>query len=438
VEREKAVEILVQELRLVRAEMDEAIERDPTVRAHTERVVTAEAAAAGSEEAARQAAERLARLLQGVEPAPAPVDPAAFAEWYGAHEPMLRERAQLLTEWRTRLRQPSEQLHAELIRYADVIGATCIGVGVQRNQLADLDFDLAVIDEAGQITLPSTLVPLTRARRAVLVGDHHQLPPFDADDVRKWLADRHPTARNRELVHDLLANSAFERLLREAPQHNQVMLDRQRRMPAVLAEFISEHFYGGLLTTGDRDDPPAPIFGSPLAVIDTSDLPLSQRTERRRERTETWQTAGCDNRAEAGIVLRLVKWCAAHGRDWAVIAPYRAQVQLIDLRAREMLGDDAVRDRIGTVDAFQGQERDVVIFSFTRSNVSGSVGFLGEPRRLNVAMSRARDQLVLVGDRQTLTHACDAGFRHLACRLFEFAGRYGEIISAGELPDRLR
>jgi superfamily I DNA and/or RNA helicase len=113
-------------------------------------------------------------------------------------------------------------------------------------------------------------------------------------------------------------------------------------------------------------------------------------------------------------------------------------VQLIDLRIREMLGDEAARDRVGTVDTFQGQEKDVIIFTFTRSNTSGSVGFLNELRRLNVAMTRARQQLVLVGDRSTLTHARDAGFRIMALELFRYADSRGDIVPAAELRDRLR
>ncbi|GGN18760.1 hypothetical protein FHR83_004035 [Actinoplanes campanulatus] len=427
-----------QEYETLRAGLDRTIKDDLSVCAERDRATQAEAAAQRSREAARQAARRLARLVAGLEPAPPPEpDIAAFATWCRAHAPMLRERAQLLADWRARLEQPSEQLHAELIRYADVIGATCIGVGVQRNRLADLDFDLAVVDEAGQIPLPSTLVPLTRARRAVLVGDHHQLPPYVDDDVREWLAQRDETGVDENLVRELLTHSAFERLLLRAPDDNQVLLDRQRRMPAVLADFVSGQFYSGLLKTADGDRPPSPLFRSPLAIVDTSGLPESQRSERRRERTETWQAAGCDNRTEAGLVVRLVQWYTAHGCDWAVIAPYKAQVQLIDIRLRTLLGDEATRERVGTVDTFQGQERDIVIFSFTRSNAGGSVGFLSELRRLNVAITRARDQLVLVGDRGTLTRAKDAGFRHLARELFRYADQHGDVLPAEALRDRL-
>jgi hypothetical protein len=427
----------------LRAELARRTEHDPAVCHAAERAAAAQADAGQHLDIAVPAAQQLARLIGAVEqPATPPTDVAgliAFASWCRAWEPFLRERSRLLGDWRERLANPSEQLHPELIRYADVIGATCIGVGVQRNLLSDLDFDLAVIDEAGQIPLASTLVPLTRASRAVLVGDHLQLPPFVDDDAQQWLR-RHAPGRggiDPALVADLLTRSAFERLQSRAPAANQILLSRQRRMPAVLADFVSTAFYGGRLTTEAKPRQPSPIFSSPLAVIDTAGLPPAERAERSRPRTETWQVAGSDNRAEARIVLELAKWYAAEGRDWVVITPYRAQVQLIELWLREALGAEAIRDRIGTVDAFQGQERDVVMYSCTRSNRGGRVGFLSELRRLNVAITRARDQLILVGDSQTLTNADDAGFRRLAGELFRYAAQHGDVVAARQLRERL-
>jgi hypothetical protein len=428
---------------VLRAELSRRTERDPAVRQAAERAAGAQADAEHHLDVAVPAAQQLARLIGAAEQ---PVTPAtdaagliAFASWCRAWEPWLRERSRLLADWRERLASPSEQLHPELIRYADVIGATCIGVGVQRNLLSDLDFDLAVIDEAGQIPLASTLVPLTRASRAVLVGDHHQLPPFVDDDARHWLRRHDPghSGIDPRLVSDLLTRSAFERLLSQAPAANQILLSRQRRMPAVLADFVSNAFYGGRLTTKAKPRPPSPIFLSPLAVIDTAGLPPAERAERTQPRTETWQVAGRDNRAEARIVLELAKWYAGETRDWVVITPYRAQAQLIELWLREALGAEAIRDRIGTVDAFQGQERDVVIYSFTRSNPGGRVGFLSELRRLNVAITRARDQLILVGDSKTLTNAADEGFRRLAGELFRYAGQHGDVVAARQLRERL-
>jgi hypothetical protein len=417
------------------------VESDPAVRRAAEQVAAAQAALGPLLVVAQQSAFEFVRLLAGILPMPdVPSEAdglAALGGWCSAQEPMVHHRARLLRDWQVQLVEHSEQLNAELIRYADVIGATCIGVGIQRNQLANLDFDLAVVDEAGQIPLASTLVPLVRARRAVLVGDHHQLPPYVDDDVRQWLSRGDTKAADPALLSGLLTRSAFERLITVAPQSHQVLLSTQRRMPAVLADFVSEQFYQGLLKTGTKPRPPSPIFRSPLALVNTADQPEPRRRERRHERAETWQMAGYDNRAEAGLIGDLVQWYTRHERQWAVIAPYRAQVQLLTLRLAELLGDDAVRDRIGTVDTFQGREYDIVIYSLTRSNAAGQVGFLSEVRRVNVAITRAREQLVLVGDFGTLTRARDTGFRHLAGQLFAYAGKLGDVVESLDLRDRL-
>ncbi|GLZ01950.1 AAA domain-containing protein [Actinoplanes sp. NBRC 103695] len=420
-----------------RTRLHQETESDAQVRRATELVGDADSTVAREFGAAQETARRTARLFAGVEGVLEPGSNAAslgaFAEWCLAWEPFLRQRTVLLAEWRAQLSRPTEQLHPELIRYADVIGATCIGVGVQRNLLADLDFDLAVIDEAGQIPLASTLVPLVRARRIVLVGDHHQLPPFVDDDVRRALGG----PAQAGLAAELLVHSAFEMLADKAGKDNLILLNRQRRMPAVLAEFVSAEFYGGKLLTEDQPRQPLAFFTSALVVVDTSTLPADDRAERQRQKTESWLAAGCDNKEEARIVLDLVQAYARAGRDWVVIAPYRAQVQLIDMWIREALGNDAVRDRVGTVDAFQGQERDIVIFSFTRSNPHGRVGFLSELRRLNVAVTRARDQLVLVGDRSTLVRARHEGFQGLAQRLYRYADRNGDVLTPAEMKSRL-
>ncbi|BCB81233.1 hypothetical protein GCM10022251_62750 [Phytohabitans flavus] len=425
------------------AELRRAVTEDPAVRHAAGQVTAATDILSRAQDGASEPARRYARLLAGVVPVP-PVPEGidellAFADWCRRLHPMLQNRARLLQDWRQKLTEPSEQLHAELIRYADVIGATCIGVGVQKNLISDLEFDLVIIDEAGQIPLASTLVPLVHARRAVLVGDHRQLPPFVDDEVRQWLQRRDPATSGGDPAQltDLLTRSAFERLITRAPAAHQVLLDRQRRMPQVLADFVSAQFYEGKLGTDTKPGPPSPVFRSPLALIDTADLPPRERTERRRSRSETWQVAGCDNVAEANLVLDLVQWYARHGREWAVIAPYKAQVALLAQRLRAMLGETAIVDRIGTVDTFQGRECDIVLYSFTRSNDAGRVGFLSELRRLNVAVTRAREQLILIGDFSTLVRAQDPGFRVLASNLLAYVQRHGDVVPSRQLRDRL-
>src|SRR5262249_22012331 len=139
----------------------------------------------------------------------------------------------------------SEQLYPELIRYADVLAATCIGAG-SRPELGDLDVDLAIVDEAGQIGVADALLPLVRAQRAGLGGEHKQLPPFLDSDVQAW-----GKLVGDPVVQGMLTKSALELVVRALPPDSPsvVWLTEQRRMPQVIAEFASARFYAGRLET---------------------------------------------------------------------------------------------------------------------------------------------------------------------------------------------
>jgi superfamily I DNA and/or RNA helicase len=315
-----------------------------------------------------------------------------------------------------------------LVRYADVVAATCIGTETSP-LLAGVVFDLAIVDEAGQISTPNLLVPLVRAKRSVLVGDHRQLPPFFDDEVQGWVEGLHRSSAADSVkgaqIEDLLRRSAFEQCYGSADADHRVMLTVQRRMPPEIAEFISKAYYHGLLRTEHCGGARGPLFSRPFAMIDTADRPDSQRREE-PGRSEEWGARGYKNELEATLISQLVCASAASYRDWAVIVPYRAQVERVRQLITAALGNGTA-DHVGTVDAFQGGERDLVIFGCTRSNPRGQVGFLKELRRLNVAMTRARSQLVIVGDSTTLTRANDEPFADLMRSLLDYLRDNGEI-----------
>lgn len=343
--------------------------------------------------------------------------------------PLLTARRVLLAEWQKEVASASGQLHTELIRYAHVVAATCIGVAA-RPELSGLDFDLAVIDEAGQIAVPDVLVPLVRARRAVLVGDHHQLPPYLDPEVREWAERDHDLATGA-----LVATSALELLCAELPDAGVVALTNQRRMPSVVADFVSAAFYDGRLRTPGPDRPhDAWLFRTPMAFVDTSRLPASERSERGAGRDSGQERPGYVNRAEAELLVLLAAHYDERGEQWAVVVPYAAQAELITEALTQRTGrPHQVRLNVGTVDSFQGGERDVILYGFTRSNRTGRVGFLSELRRANVAFTRARCQLVLVGDLSTLTEATNLPFRDLSRALREHVAARGEIREYGEV-----
>lgn len=422
--------------------LDEVTRADPAVRAA--RAGLDEAAAAhlhhrtATLEAAQAARSSVARLETSP---PLPGDPntdgieeaiTALHTWLTARLPLLRARAGLLGEWREEVSGATDQLYPELIRYANVVAATCIGAA-SRPELADVEFDLAIVDEAGQIGVPDVLVPLVRARRGVLVGDHMQLPPFLASEVDAW-----GKSVGDQLIRVLLAKSALEQLVGVVPDSHQVMLTQQRRMPAAIADFISAQFYDRRLRTAVDREHRDPVFRSPIAFVDTARLPEAQRTERDGRAREEWGQPGFTNPAEAELLTRLAAFYHRRGIEWAIIVPYKAQLGEIKDRLTKAIGNaELVTHNVGTVDAFQGGERDVIMYGFTRSNQQGNVGFLSELRRANVAFTRAKHQLVMVGDLRMLTHARHARFRGLAQALRDHVADHGDLRPYAEITAQL-
>ncbi|HEY8986501.1 MAG TPA: AAA domain-containing protein [Streptomyces sp.] len=437
----EAIEQATHDRRGAEDALDEATRDHPAVRERRADVERAGRETARCRKAAEAAEAPCRALLAPVGDAPA--DLYDFARWTRTAHPLLAARRSLLEEWRDAVEEATGQLHAELVRYAHVVGATSSGAAGPA-LLTGVEFDLVVVDEAGQITTADALVPLVRARRAVLVGDHRQLPPYaDEETVARVRAEHGDDAA------ELTVRSVLELLQEHLPDTAVARLRTQRRMPREIADFCSRAFYDGQLLTPDtprlpgtrapvlgtrasfaahpRLPSPEPLFRTPLVLIDTCDRPLGDRAEGGDPR-------GRVNRAEADLLAALARRCTADDEEWAVIVPYRAQAALI----RNLLKDlPPGRGDIATVDSFQGGERDVVLYGFTRSNPSGAVGFLDELRRANVAFTRARRRLVLVGDFDTLTRATDEGFRDLARALREHTAAVGELLPSRDLEARL-
>jgi hypothetical protein len=423
----------------VRVAVDQA-ERE--LDARTRDVPAVRAARSALEQRTRQREECRTRVQEAARAAVAAVrslatppgeeDIEELRGWLRTWLPVLSTRRRLLAGWREKISTETDQLSSELIRYADVVAATCIGAA-SRPELSGIDFDIAIVDEAGQIGMNNALVPLVRAKRAVLVGDHKQLPPFLDSDVEAWGA-----SVDDPRIRDLLAKSALELLVDRMPAGHVVPLTWQRRMPAAIADFISTTFYDGRLRTAVEREQVDPIFRCPMTLVDTANLRFTERREQQRGR-EAWERPGYVNVAEAELLADLAAFYHRSGMDWAVIVPYKAQ--MTDIRARVVRligGAEEVGLNVGTVDSFQGGERDVILYGFTRSNNAGRVGFLKELRRANVAFTRARHRLVLVGDLSTLLNARDAGFRDLASSLHDHLRTRGEIRDYGDVGDRLR
>lgn len=291
-------------------------------------------------------------------------------------------------------RRIEEGIIKRIIERADVICTTNSTAGSEI--LGGKRFDVAVIDEATQATEPSTLIPLLKADRFIMAGDHMQLPP---------------TVINEEAARKGLSMSMFERLLHVHGDKIRVMLEVQYRMNEEIAEFSNNEFYGGRLKADEsvKDHTLADLIDAdlseedikPLIFIDTAGK--DGFSERRRK-----GSTSIENPGEARLVREIVKHMLELGMkpvEIAVISPYEDQVALI----RRMVQVDGLE--IKTVDGFQGREKEIVIVSFVRSNRSGDIGFLRDLRRLNVSLTRAKRKLILIGDSETLRS--DGCYRNL-------------------------
>ncbi len=380
-----------------------------------------------------------------------PLDVAGFLaylhqfeeRWHQHLRERILRRYQLIQDWHQELQARTEDLYPLLVQTADVIGATCIGAATAR-ALADVTFDLVIADEAGQISLPDLLVPLVRGKRALLVGDHQQLPPLVDETVRARLKllrqkERRDEEEDEEAeIASLLTRSMFETLVEHVDGAHFVLLNRQYRMPASIASFVSQQFYQGRLQTASevqRRPPSAdPFFQKPFVFIDTARMEASQRREKGRY----------SNEAEAQLIAEIASLYTQQGIDWLVIVPYQEQATCIRTRLQQLTADYQLdlQARVATVDSFQGGECQKVLYSFTRSNSRHAIGFLSELRRLNVALTRAQEQLILVGDSTTLSNATRAGqpdepFQILMKALIQHARQEGEYLSSHECRMRL-
>lgn len=278
-----------------------------------------------------------------------------------------------------------KEVFTRVMKEAEVIVGT--PASLQDRAIRDKDFDLLVFDEATQATEPITWIPMTRVKKAVMAGDHFQLPP---------------TVRSKEADEKGLGVTLFERLYEILGENFKTLLERQYRMNEKIMGFSSREFYENKLVADESvrswtlDTLPgveqAPETVEPLLFIDTAGKGFEERLEPGSESRY--------NAEEAQLVLSELKKMLALGvpaKDIAVISPYSAQVRLLS----SLSPDPSVE--IDSVDGFQGREKELVIVSLVRSNLEGELGFLNDTRRMNVAMTRARRKLIVIGESSTLS-----------------------------------
>ena len=299
----------------------------------------------------------------------------------GHEERQLREREV------GRLWRQARDLEAEIARHivagANVVLATHAGMS---KRYVKGDFDLVVLDEASQASEPLSWVPLAIARKVIFAGDANQLPP---------------TIYSKEAAAGGLAITLFDRLKDLLPASAQNLLRVQYRMHEAIMSFPSKEFYEGKLIADESvakhvaselaGVAPSPLTGRPVTFVDTAGAGYD----------EVWNDLleSRENKGEAELAVKLLYELLGAGlkpKDVAILTPYTAQVKLLKTLVREPGLE------IGSVDGFQGREKEAIILSLVRSSESGQIGFLSDMRRLNVAITRARRCLIVVGDSATI------------------------------------
>lgn len=317
-------------------------------------------------------------------------------------------------DWIQSVERAPREMAGVMNRYAPVTAATCqrAALAAPSEQVDESDFfDVAIIDEAARAGI-DVLIPMTLARSVVLVGDQLQLPPYVEDDLVRRVDQG-------VLDQGSIAEPLFTYLWRRLPPANRVSLTTQYRMHEEIGRIVSKVFYEPDIVlshyySGERAHERTPEFGllddEPVAWIDTADVLQS-----RGAGGYDWPCHE-ENPYEADIVLNLLSRLrltqlldtldATGSPPVGVISFYRAQKDRLEANLRMRHPELERLIDIGTVDGFQGREFPLVILSCVRSNASGNVGFLSRlPQRINVAMSRAQRQLIVVGDASTLAAA---------------------------------
>ena len=329
--------------------------------------------------------------------------------------PKLWQLRRNIREMRRRRRESGERFHQKLDRLKElavelevrinndifgqvrVIASTLVGAG---NKLLDgKKFSTLFIDEAAQALEAACWIPIRRASRVIFAGDHCQLPP---------------TVKSLEALKGGLGMTLMERIVKNKPECVS-LLQVQYRMNDEIMQFSSDYFYHGQMRSAPEVAHRLIHEGdAPILWFDTSTINLGEDERHDFREQFIGESFGRVNKGEAILTLSLLQiYLQRIGKqrvlddriDIGIISPYRAQVQYLKrlLKKRPFFKPYRHQISINTVDGFQGQERDVIIISLVRSNEIGQIGFLRDLRRMNVAITRARMKLFILGDAPTLT-----------------------------------
>ncbi|CAM3181167.1 AAA domain-containing protein [Filibacter tadaridae] len=334
---------------------------------------------------------------------------------------------ELQKEWFSHLTEANEydldEIRKLYVKHANVIGTTCVA-SARRDFVEEYPtFDVVIIDEVSKATPPELLLPMLKGKKIILVGDHHQLPPLMGQATLEELLEESDSFEEKKELEKLLKESLFERLFRTLPKQNKTMLGIQYRMHESIMKTISPFYEEGdySLQCGLTDSDSARDHLIDSRYVQRSDhllwfdMPNEPKyfEEKVKGGTSRFNQAeldmtrkilmDLDEATEKAKVAGTMK--QTDKKSVGVISFYGEQVKRIDRMIQQDLMPQQLNCRTGSVDKFQGMEMDVIIVSFVRNHQEkgGDIGFARDYRRLNVALSRARELLIIVGSSDMFT-----------------------------------
>lgn len=334
-------------------------------------------------------------------------------------------------DWHSLLKDANDhdldEIRKLYVRHANVIGTTCVASARKEFMENYPVFDVVIIDEVSKATPPELLLPMLKGKKVILVGDHHQLPPLvgedTLDETLQAILEESENLEEKDELKKLLKESLFERLFKNLPKTSKTMLAIQYRMHESIMQtitpFYEEENYRlqcGLVDSDSaRDHLLESRYVNRKDHLLWIDMPNQKPyfEERMKDGKSRFNQAELDTIRDVLIDLNEATAIAKkEGRmnpderkSIGVISFYGEQVKRIDRLIQQQVNLTHLTFRTGTVDKFQGMEMDVILLSMVRNNQekSGDIGFANDYRRLNVALSRARELLVLVGSSDMFT-----------------------------------
>lgn len=355
----------------------------------------------------------------------------------------------ILNEWINKIENSNfgdkEELKNLYIEFANVIGITCVQSGSKKFESEYKDFDVVIIDESSKATPPELLLPMLKGKKIILVGDHKQLPPVIESELLDEMKFCNDEIEDMEYEIDDMKNSIFEKIYMNISYKNKIMLDTQYRMHSSIMNCINQFYKDDSigdnklgLKSGVENEEVVKNHNIDIGYIKREnhlmwiDIPLHDNfTEKSNENFSFY------NKTEVEVIEQILYDINDNNfnndkKQVSVITFYSAQAKLLNDKLIKSKKYNNLNLRVGTVDKFQGIESEIVIVSFVRNNKNGKIGFAKDPRRINVALSRAQKLLVIVGCSELY---CDRNNNRIAKgyykEVIKVVNEYNGVIDAG-------